>query len=257
MLHQEVTEIELIEHLRMVVLIIRNLTFVRSNEHHVVKCFKLVDIVTSLFVDLLDSEITLNCLDIITNIAKHIVLSEINCGHLLVQALFTLFSTGSNLSHGDSLCVKQGTLDQCIECLRRLSLSAGNEEFLEEISDKQISSLINLLLSKNLETREGCLEILCTISDRKTSLKVRIAQQKRCIERLIGLVATGSLTLNEEKISKLAALTLANLNLAPSNRCLIVPYEQELALIASSDEKTCKIISEILGDLDSYQVQGK
>ena len=108
-----------------------------------------------------------------------------------------------------------------------------------------------------METREGCLEILCTISDRKTSLKVRIAQQKRCIERLIGLVATGSLTLNEEKISKLAALTLANLNLAPSNRCLIVPYEQELALIASSDEKTCKIISEILGDLDSYQVQGK
>ena len=105
------TEIELIEHLRMVVLIIRNLTFVRSNEHHVVKCFKLVDIVTSLFVDLLDSEITMNCLDIITNIAKHIVLSEINCGHLLVQALFTLFSTGSNLNHGDSLWVKQGTLD--------------------------------------------------------------------------------------------------------------------------------------------------
>ena len=59
--------------------------------------------------------------------------------------------------------------------MRRLSLSAGNEQFLEEISDKQIETLINLLLSKNLETREGCLEILCTISDRKTSLKVRIA----------------------------------------------------------------------------------
>jgi hypothetical protein len=109
-----------------------------------------------------------------------------------------------------------------------------------------------LLLSKNLETREGCLEILCTISDRKTNLKVRIAQQPRCIERLIGLIATGSLTPNEEKISKLAALTLANLNLAPSNRYLIVPFEQELALIASTDEKTCKIISEILSDLDSY-----
>jgi hypothetical protein len=64
-------------------------------------------------------------------------------------------------------------------------------------------------------------------------------------------------TSNEEKISKLAALTLANLNLAPSNRALIVPYEQELALIAASDEKTCKIIAEILGDLDSYQVFSK
>lgn len=143
-----------------------------------------------------------------------------------------------------------------MECLRRLSL-AGNEDFLEEVSDKQIQVLIDLLLSKNLETREGSLEILCTISDRKTQLKVRIAQQPRCIERLIGLIATGSLTSNEEKISRLAALTLANLNLAPSNRHLIAPYEQELALIAATDEKNCKTISEILGDLDTYQVYAK
>jgi len=112
-------------------------------------------------------------------------------------------------------------------------------------------------MCKNLETREGVLEILFTISDRKTSLKVKIAQQKRCIERLIGLIATGSQTPNEEKISKFAALTLANLNLAPSNRHHIVPYEQELALIASTDEKTCKIIAEILSDLDTYQVYAK
>lgn len=83
-LHQEVTEIELIEHLRMIILILRNLTFVRANEHHLIKCFKILDIITSLFVDLIDREITMNCFDIITNVAKHIVLSEINCGHLLV-----------------------------------------------------------------------------------------------------------------------------------------------------------------------------
>lgn len=47
-------------------------------------------------------------------------------------------------------------------------------------------------MSNNIETREGCLEILCTISDRKTALKVKIAHQKKCIERLIGLIATGS-----------------------------------------------------------------
>jgi len=129
-----VTELELIEHLRMIVLIIRNLTFVRSNEHHVIKCFKLVDIIISLFVDLIDHEITMNCLDIITNIAKHIVLSEVNCGQKLVQSLFTLFSSSTFLAHED-LYVNQATVDQCIECLRRLSLSAGNEEFLEEISN--------------------------------------------------------------------------------------------------------------------------
>lgn len=73
---------------------------------------------------------------------------------------------------------------------------------------------------------------------------------------MIGLIAAGACDdvcgVTEEKVSKLAALTLGNLNMAAGNRALIVPYEQELALIASSDERTCKIVSEILGDLDSY-----
>jgi hypothetical protein len=89
-LHQEVSELELIEHLRMIVLIVRNLSFVRSNEHHLIKCTKLIDIITSLLVDLLDPEITYNCLDIITNLGKNIVLSEFNCGRELVDTLFAL-----------------------------------------------------------------------------------------------------------------------------------------------------------------------
>ena len=109
-LYQEHTEIELIEHLRMMVLIVRNLTFIRANEHHLIKCFKLVDIITSLFVDLIDEELTLNCLDIICNISKQLVLSEVNCGHMLCQSLFTLFSSGQYLSHSQ-LYVQQKTID--------------------------------------------------------------------------------------------------------------------------------------------------
>ena len=60
--------------------------------------------------------------------------------------------------------------------------------------------------------------------------------------------------MTEEKIARLAALTLVNLSMAPANKARIAPYEQELALIASCDERTCKIVAEILGDLDSYQV---
>ena len=33
-----------------------------------------------------------------------------------------------------------------------------------------------------------------------------------------------------------------------------MPYESELALIAASDENVSKIIADILGDLDTYQV---
>lgn len=60
----------MIDHLRMIILIIRNLSFIRANEHHLTKCFKLVDIVISLFVDMIDREITFNALDIINNLAK-------------------------------------------------------------------------------------------------------------------------------------------------------------------------------------------
>ena len=72
------------------VLIIRNLSFVKQNEHHLIKCFKVVDIIISLFVDLSDREITGNCLDIVTNLSKHIILSEIAHGAELVDTLFHL-----------------------------------------------------------------------------------------------------------------------------------------------------------------------
>jgi len=86
-LHQEVSELTLINHLQSILLVLRNLSFSRQNEHHLIKCFKVVDIVVSLFVDLADREITQNCLDIITNLGKQIILSEIVYGSELVDAL--------------------------------------------------------------------------------------------------------------------------------------------------------------------------
>lgn len=88
MLHQEISEQELIQHLRMIVLILRNLSFDRANESNFIRCNKLLDIIVSLFVDLEDREITFNCLDIITNLARQMNLADLNCGELLVHALF-------------------------------------------------------------------------------------------------------------------------------------------------------------------------
>lgn len=154
------------------ILIIRNLSFVKQNEHHLIKCFKIVDIIISLFVDLADKEITANCLDIVTNLSKHIILSEIAHGSELVDALFHV--TGA-VQIGCMPGFTSEAADQCIECLRRLSLSGGNETYLDQLRDQDIQSLVNLLVSPNVETREGVLEILCTISDTNASLKVKIA----------------------------------------------------------------------------------
>lgn len=70
------------------------------------------------------------------------------------------------------------TVDQCIECLRRLSLTGGNEVYLENLRDCDIQLLVDQLVSSNVETREASLEILCTISDKETNnatLKLKIA----------------------------------------------------------------------------------
>lgn len=88
MLHQEVSELTLVNHLKSMILVLRNLSFVKQNEHHLIKCFKVVDLVISLFVDLADREITSNCLDIITNLAKHIILTEVAFGSELIDTLF-------------------------------------------------------------------------------------------------------------------------------------------------------------------------
>jgi len=74
------------------VLIVRNLSFVKANEHHLIKCFKLMDIIISLMVDLVDVEVTQNCLDILTNLGKHVILAETAFGSELVNSIFTLIS---------------------------------------------------------------------------------------------------------------------------------------------------------------------
>ena len=89
-LSQDVSELELINHLKSIVLIVRNLSFIRNNEHHLIKCFKLVDNLVSMFVDMADLEISLNCLDFITNLGKHIVLSNLAASNELVEAIFAL-----------------------------------------------------------------------------------------------------------------------------------------------------------------------
>ena len=140
--YQEISELELIEHLHMIVLIIRNLSFVRANELNLIRCSKLMNVLVSLFVDLEDREITLNCLDILTNVGRHLLLSDLTCGDLLIHALFFLFSSNQYLTLEDPTKEETGQMgkrpplvDQCIETLRRMSHLSGNEEYLERLTD--------------------------------------------------------------------------------------------------------------------------
>lgn len=78
-----------------------------------------------------------------------------------------------------------------VECLRRLSLVNGNEVILEDMVDFLAKELIDATMARNTETREGALEVLLVLTDRKESAKSKVGSIRNCVKRLVALVAGG------------------------------------------------------------------
>jgi len=242
-MYEDVSELQLLEYIKQILLIVRNLSYIKANEHYIMKCSKLVEILLALFSGYADSEVTTYSLECICNISKHIILSEYKTTEDFLKTLLECLSSSN-----------QGTKETAIETFRRLSLSSGNEEYLEKMPLEFLKRLINLMVSPNPEVREAVLEILCPISDRKITTKLKIAKEPHCIKRLVGLLCCSPETEVEMKIAKLAALTLANLSLAPSIKDQLMIYEPEIMMVASSDKMVTDIVCNMLAELDSYQL---
>ena len=85
------------------------------------------------------------------------------------------------------------------------------------------------------------------------STKVQLAKEPKLLMRLIGLLSSG-VGKSNEKITKLAALTLNNIAMAPASRMYMLPFEKDLFIVASSDESVSKLLGDILGELDTYEI---
>jgi hypothetical protein len=232
--YNEVTEYELTEHLISIVQIIRNLSFIRQNEPSILKCQKFMNLIYLLLIHSNIQEIRNNCLDIITNLSKHIILKEIK---FPLQLMLTIYE-----------CLKNNNRDiseQGLECLRRLTFPTGNEEFFEKMPDEFYEELINLLISYKVEIRESALEILYCISDQKFPTKTRLGKQNKCIQRLVALTCSNSY---DNRIPKFAACTLAKLAEVPNILKMVMPFEQELFVAACTDDSITKIILGIISN---------
>ena len=86
------------------------------------------------------------------------------------------------------------------------------------------------------------------------STKVQLAKEPKLLMRLIGLLSSG-VGKSNEKITKLAALTLNNIAMAPASRMYMLPFEKDLFIVASSDESVSKLLGDILGELDTYEIE--
>ena len=231
--YEEMTEYELYENLISLIQIIRNLSFTTANEASIFKSSKFMKILYLLFIHSNLNDIVSNALDILTNISKHILIHECPYPSLLMYKLFKcLTSPFKEMS------------DQALECFRKLTLPSGNEEYFEKMPDEFLTEIVNLLISPNNDIRDSALEILYCLSDQSILTKTRLGKTEKCIERLVGLICSNSY----DRISKFAACVLSKLAEIPSILTMIMPYEQELFVAASTDESISKVILGIISN---------
>jgi len=231
---EEVSEYELMEHVSCIIQIIRNLSFLKVNESAILKCQKFTSMLYLLFIWTNLQDLKANCLDIITNLSRHISLKDLKFPSDLLHALFEfLKNPNRELS------------EQALECLRRLTFPSGNDEFFEKMQDEFFEELNNLLLAYKLEIREAAVEILYFLSDQKLPTKTRLGKQPKCVQRLVAIVCANTA---DSKISKWAVCTLAKLAEVPSILKIINCYEQELFFAACTDESISRIVMGILSN---------
>lgn len=238
--YESVSEIHLLEQAISIFQIIRNLSYIKSNDHAIHKHEKLHPLIIEMFIKTNNPQIQRNTLEILSNTSKFIQLKQLHCdpAALLVKLLAVL-----NLESTEDL-------ESAVETLRHLIVFQENEGILEENLNNCLEDLNKLLISPSVEVREGVLELLCFLSDLKMSTRVAIARQPKLVMRLIALLSSGVGRKND-KITKLCALILINISLAPAAKGYLLPYERDLFIVAATDECVSKIICNVLGDLDN------
>ena len=238
--YETVSEVHLIEQAVSLLQIIRNLSFIKSNDHAIYKHEKLHPLIIELFLKTNNPNIQKNALEIVSNTSKFIQVKQLHCEpNLLLNKLIGLLSSENTED-----------LESAVESLRHLIVFQENELILEELLNNCLEDLNKLLISPSIEVREGVLELLCFLSDLKMSTRVAIARQPKCVMRLIALLSSGVGRKND-KITKLCALILSNVSLAPASKSYLLPYERDLFVVAATDECVSKIICNVLGDLDN------
>ena len=239
--YDEISEYMRMEQVKSILLMMRNLSMIRQNEIPLFKSSGLVEIVVKVFSTIVDKEVTQNCLELLTNLAKHIFLMDLLN---YKEFLWTIID-----------CLQSPLAEQAIECLRKLTLPISNEEIIELLPQVFYNELSGWLIS-HTSSKDSVLEILCTLSDQSLSTKVKIASAPGCLENLVRLLTSTSQTDEaEDKQAKMAAIILSNLSTAPNNCKRLLPFDAELFAVAACDERISAILANVLYEIQELKVR--
>ncbi|CAG9320527.1 unnamed protein product [Blepharisma stoltei] len=237
--YDEASYVVMMEQVKAILLVLRNLSMIRNNEIILFKCSGMIEAIVKIFSLLIDKEITQNCLEFLTNLAKHIFLQDLPNYRDLLCTLMD--------------CLQSDLAESAIECFRKLTLPISNEEIIEQLPQIFFDELAKWLLSTS-QSKDSVLEILCNLSDQSLATKVKIANAPRCIEGLVRLLTSISQTDDaEDKQAKISAMILNNLSGAPKNVKLFVPFDTQIFAVAASDERISGLLCNVLFEIQDLK----
>lgn len=217
---------EILEQFKIVLTIFRNFAFVKTNEALLAKESNLKAAFIEVIIYNNEYEVNKLSLEIFGILSKYTILNvkENKTDKLLLKKVIA--TVNSDFSEEYELG---------IENLHNLMMNQENETVLEQNIPLFINQLVRLLISNHLDLVERILEIICHFSDLKISTRVLLAKQDSLFSRLIALLA-GNLDKSSEKISKISIIILNNLIVTPATRIHLKMFENDLFLIASTNE---------------------
>jgi len=87
------------------------------------------------------------------------------------------------------------------------------------------------------------------LSDLKMTTRVALAKHPKILMRIVALLGSGVGNASE-KSTKLAALVLSNINVAPASRTYMMAFERDILLVAATDPGVSKILGNILSEFN-------
>ena len=240
MRYEEVAKSEVLEQVRIVFQVIRNLICIPQNEALIFKHKKVYSIVLDTFFTCLDQDINRAVLDIISILCKHILIATIPNKNSKIFCNKIIDYLASEVPEES---------ESALECFHNLMLSQENEIIIEGMLPEMIESITKLLFTGNTELTESCLEILCYLSDLKMSTRVFLSKKNNLLSRLLALIGS-NVSKSSEKTAKLSSLILSNLCVTPASKQCFIPYEKDIFCLATTDDTVSEQLSSILAEID-------
>jgi hypothetical protein len=218
---ENISKCEMLEQIKIILMIFRNLLLIKANETFVCKNNHLIDLFYDCFLYNNDNEVNRLMLEIFSVLSRYIILKDnsIDKEKLFLDKIIVCLNSDFEYELG-------------VENLHNLMMNQENENILEGSLVKFISPLIKLLVCNFSDVVERVLEIICHFSDLKISTRVMFAKQKFFFSRLVALMV-GNASKSPDKLSRIAAIIINNVIITPASRIYLKPHEKSLFAVAS------------------------